>query len=667
MSQNPFKELSLRFPGFTPVVEADPAGHTLVRLQEQTLMLPGEITRRGTLILGLPGSGKTTRLLERGVVSALSHREASVVVFAVQPGSARHAWAAFHHLREGSRVRPALFNPGDAAACTHFINPIAGVRSRSEAMAIGQTLGQPAHQAQSNSDSDYFLQQATTMIGHAILAVNTQHEGKGTLAMIREAIDGGPHELKSLGEAGASAELARFATEIIEGNRNSETTLAQMSNCLQWLFHEHARTATSSQELDFDRLLLKQPGLLVLAVNEEEIPRQRALISLIFRNLFAWIISRGRSHGGPLPRPLYIFIDELPAAGRIPEFGLRLTATFRKSNVSVVCAAQCEAQLMEVYGQETAAVLAGFGSRLYVPPIDFSDAERASARSGLIEVANHVTTPDGRLLTSTPIIRPLLLPGEIASPPRDQDLGPRILFRLADLPPFFGYLRATWQLPAEEAINTLAATLTLPRRRRRTLPPPPPDPPAPWLLPSTTAYKGWSQDRLRRRYRERLASIELASANPKATAWWRSFERTNEDRPHEVLWLAEQIAVRRGTIDVFFTSSVKAATDDVQAMLHYMDYTRRKNGAEARRRAAPAHSAPAHPDSLESEDEDELEDEFEDDLDDALEAALEADAADAAEVDGPDEEEFRKFLCDEEQEADGDDSPECDADEESPF
>jgi hypothetical protein len=474
MSIHPFKEKILRLPGFVPLVEADPWGRALERLPERTMTLPGELTRRGTLILGLPGSGKTTRLLERGVVAALSHADAAVVVFAVQPGSARQALAAHAHVRPESRIRPAVFNPGDARACTHFINPIAGAASKSEAMAMGQILGQPAHPGSTSPDADYFLQQATTMIGHAIRAVNTQHDGQGTLGMIREAIDAGPLGLRKLGETGDSAPLARFANEIIEGNRNSETTLAQMSNCLQWLFQEDAALATSRQELNLDRHLLKNPGLLVLAVNEEEVPRQRALISLIFRNLFAWIISRARRHGGVLPRPLYIFIDELPAAGRIPELGLRLTATFRKSNVSVFAAAQCEAQLAEVYGMETAAVLAGFGSRIYVPPIDYSDAERASERSGLIEVATHVTDSLGRVLSSNPMIRPLLLPGEIASPPRDPELGPRILFRLADLPPFFGYLRASWQIPGEAVITERAATLVPPRRRRQNKRPPPP-------------------------------------------------------------------------------------------------------------------------------------------------------------------------------------------------
>lgn len=476
MSERPFNDLSLRFPGFTPLVESDATGQSLRRLRQQSLVLPGEITRCGTLILGLPGSGKSTRLLERGVMAALGHPEASVVVFAVQPGSARHAWAAFHQLRPESRVRPALFNPSDAAACTHFINPIAGVQSRSVAVAMGQTLAQPLHPAASGSDGEYFLQQAATHIGHAIRAVNNLHRGKGTLGMIRDAIDGGPHALRKLGEAGEAPELTRFAIESIEGNRNSETTMAQMSNCLQWVFHEEARLATSRQELNFDRLLLDEPGLLVLSVNEEEIPRQKALISLIFRNLFAWIISRGRQNGGPLARPLYIFIDELPAAGRLPEFGTRLTATFRKSNVSVIAAAQCEAQLIEVYGQDTASVLAGFGSRIYVPPIEFSDAERASERSGMIEVATHATDAQGRILSTSPLLRPLLLPGEIASPPRDAVLGPRMLFRLAAMRPFFGYLRASWQVPSEEAINQLANSMTLPRRRP---PRPPAVPPSP--------------------------------------------------------------------------------------------------------------------------------------------------------------------------------------------
>lgn len=582
--RRPFNDIPLRFCGFTPVVEVEPTGSDLRRLPEQTLVLPGEITRRGTLVLGVPGSGKTTRLVERAVTSALADPTASVVVFAVQPGSARHALAAFRHHRGTERGQVAHFNAGDASVCTHFINPIAGVESRSVAMDIAQTLVQSLRVT--HGDSEYFVQQASTMIGYAIMAVNRLHPGAGTLGMVREAIDGGASVLRTLGERGETPALVRFAEEIINGNRNSETTLAQMSNCLQWLFDENAQQATSRDELDFRALLLDQPGLLVLSVNEEQVPKQRALTSLIFRNLFAWIIRQGREHGGALPRPLFIVIDELPAAGRIPEFGQRLTATFRKSNVSVLAAAQCEAQLHEVYAEETAAVLAGFGSRIYVPPVDFPDAERASARSGFIEVTHHVTTADGQPLSSAPLSRPLLLPGEIASPPRDPELGPRILFRLADLPPFFGYLRASWEVAEEQIINDAAASQPLPRRR----PSPGAERPPSWTLPDRriSDTRGWTKGEVARRYREVLTLIGHDEAGKRAAGWWKSFEEENSRKRPLVLRVAEELAVRNATIEEFFVSCLYAGTSNIQANLHYLDYSRLKSQAPHRPEGASA-------------------------------------------------------------------------------
>jgi len=581
MSLNPFAASCLTLPGFSPLVETEETGRLMRRLPESLLVLPGEVTRRGILALGLPGSGKTTRLIDRVVISSLSQPDASVVVFAVQPGSARQAWAAHASLRP-TAAPPAHFNPGDADACTHFINPIAGVRARSEAMSVAQTLCQPLHGSASNADAEYFLLQAITAVGHAIMAVNAVHNGKGTLAHIRDALDDGPRGLKELGEQGEVPALARFAIECLEGNRNSETSLAQVSNYLQWLFHEDARRATSRQEMDFDRLLLKQPGLLVLSVHEEEVPRQRALMSLIFRNLFAWIIRSGRHNRGPLSRPMYIVIDELPAAGRIPDFGMRLTATFRKNNVSVIAAAQCEAQLAEVYGPECPAVIAGFGSRIFVPPIAFSDAERASQRLGTIQIASHITDPHGRLLHSSPADRPLLTPDEIASPPRHPEFGPRILFDLADLPPFFGHLRASWEVPDEDRINELAATLKLPRRRRRTTATSDEfddhDASSP-LTAAAPTYHGWSRRRMSRRYHDLTAELNLISAIPRAQDFWQSIFNANSHQLGRLLQIADQLVARRATIDSLYQTSVLAGTTHLTALFHYLDFQHAKQAA----------------------------------------------------------------------------------------
>lgn len=568
-------DISLDLDGFHPVVESSMNGSGMIRLPESTLRFPGKLHRRSGLILGLPGSGKTTRLLERAVVAALRHPEASVVVFAVQPGSARHAWAAHEILRPHDAAQRAHFNAGDSAACTHFFNPIAGVRERSQAMAIAKTLVQSSRTADGSGDGEYFRQQAATMIGHAILAVNRVHSGRGHLGLIRDAIDGGLKSLRRLGEKGNASGLVDFADEAINGNKNAETTLSEMSNTLQWLFDEEARTATATQELDLDALLLTRPGLLVLAVHEEKIPAQRPLTSLLFRNLFSWIIQRARAHGGALPRPVLFIIDELPAAGRIPDFGIRLTATFRKSNVSVFAAAQCEAQLVEVYGEQTAGVLAGFGSRIYVPPVDFADAERACQQSGYIEVANHVDTAAGLIISTSLMTRPLLLPAEIAAPPPHPVLGPRMLFRLADLPPFFGHLRASWETPGEIEINERAARLSMPRRR-------------PSLATSVSAIPGeirreisdthgWSKERINQRYKEVLALLGLAEAAPGVARWWKKLENENRSQPATLLRLAEELAIREATIMDFYHSYGHSNTDNIQANLHYLDYFRLKN------------------------------------------------------------------------------------------
>ncbi len=460
-----FRDHSLVLPGFTALVEASADGSRLKALPTQNLVIPGDINRRSALVLGLPGSGKTKRLVERSVAAALRQPEASVVVFAVQPGSRRHALAATARYR-GAEASVAEFNPGDVSACTHRRNPLCGVTRKTQAKDVARVLSQlVVAQDRQSGDGLYFIQHAVAMITLVILALQKIRGGRATLAEVKEAIDGGGRRLLELAKLTGLGGLERFAEELVSDNRNSQTTLTQMSNILDPWDDEEVCQATAGDELDFDRLLLQKPGVLIISVDEEKVPKLAGLISLIFQNLFSWIIETSRkAKDAQLPRQLFLFIDELPAAGRIPDLGSRLTATFRKSNVSVMAAAQCEAQLAAVYREDTASVIAGFGSRIYVPPVEMSDAEALARKSGVIEVLQPTTDSLGRVVAMVPMNRPLVLPGEL-NVPNHPLLGPRILFHFAGMHPFFGYLAGSWELADEKAIGEQAQAMELPTRR----------------------------------------------------------------------------------------------------------------------------------------------------------------------------------------------------------
>lgn len=580
----PFRDHPLVLPGFTPLVEASADGSLLKALPTQDLIIPGGINRLSTLVLGLPGSGKSKRLIERCVASALQQSEASVVVFAVQPGSRRQALAAAAHYR-GPDAEVAEFNPGDVSACTHRRNPLSGITRKSQAKDAARVLSQLviAQQGQQSGDGMYFIQHAIGMISLVILALQKIRHGHATLAEVKAVIDGGARTLMELAKHAGVDGLERFAEELAGDHRNSQTTLTQMSNILDPWDDEQVCEATAGQELDFDRLLLQKPGVLIISVDEENVSKLAGLVSLIFQNLFSWIIRTSRkSKGGSLPRQLFLFIDELPAAGRIPDLGKRLTATFRKSNVSVMAAAQCEAQLAAVYREDTASVIAGFGSRIYVPPVEMTDAEAFAKKSGMIEVTQPTTDALGRIIAMAPLNRPLVLPGELNSP-NHPVLGPRILFHFAGMHPFFGYLSASWEMDDEKAIGEQAQEMDLPTKRwpkkraRKAAAPGSRRQSSSKLPPGITDTSTWTDTQVReaieRAKREQLAWDDTLGS---ARTWWTAFETENGRHPARVYRLVEELKNRKATITEFFLAFVHSGTDELPGVLHYLDYIRIK-------------------------------------------------------------------------------------------
>jgi hypothetical protein len=578
--KGPFQDHALVIKGFTPLVEDVHDGSRLKALPTQDLVIPGDIYRRSALVLGLPGSGKTKRLLERGVAAALSQPEASVVVFAVQPGSRRHALAAARHYR-GRKAVVAEFNPGDAGACTHRRNPIAGVTNKSKAKDAARVLSQLVMaQGQHSGDGAFFVQNALDMIAHTIMAVQSVRKDKATLEEVKSYIDRGGASLFELAKQAGSAELENFAGLLVGESRNHQTTLTQMANILDPWDDEEVCEATRAQELDFQALLLDQPGLLVISVDEEKVSKLTGLTSLIFQDLFSWIIQASRaSKGGHLPRQLFLFIDELPAAGRIPDLGTRLTATFRKSNVSVMAAAQCEAQLAAVYREDTASVIAGFGTRIYVPPLEISDANLFCHKSGVIEVTQATTDHAGRVIAMAPMNRPLVLAGEINTPNHPQ-LGPRMLFHFAGMQPFFGYLSGSWEVPEEKKLGERALKMRLPRKHR------------PKVLARGRAFAssstaatqppqiritdtiGWTGGQVKHAIdKVKNDYLDWKGTTGNARTWWEAFERENAGCPALIYRLLEELRNRRTTISAYFIAFVYANTDNIQAVLHYHDYT----------------------------------------------------------------------------------------------
>jgi hypothetical protein len=112
-----------------------------------------------------------------------------------------------------------------------------------------------------------------------------------------------------------------------------------------------------------------------------------------------------------------------------------------------------------------------------------------------------------------------------------------------------------------------------------------------------TSYKagitdsvGWSKEEIHEELSKVEKRIQLESTTGSALKWWNTFcsEYTNE--PSVILRLAEEISIRFATVTEFFLAKVYSNTDDLQANLYYLDYSRLKQEEANKKKEAAANA-----------------------------------------------------------------------------
>lgn len=584
----PHKPTLLR--GFIPLVETSDNGAELAPVTGKALAIPADERRRHLLVVGANGSGKSTRLMLPLLFSDLDDPDRSLVILDAQLALTQPVVDYARRIR-GPRTRIRYFNPLDPDHSIYW-NPIAGIRERAAALDLASSIA--AGVPTGATETQYFRIQATHHIANLIRATNQL--GCGTLGEIQRIIEGGPSRIREVGNRADLPELVAFGNDA-QGNINHQTTIAEMLNLLAAWYDDRIARVTSASELDFDELE-RQPTVLVIALPEEAVARLRPLTNCLLHRFFEWIMRRGQERGGSLHRPLALHIDEFASAvGAIRDFPVRAN-TLRKRGLMITAAVQTLSQLQEVYPDSSRSLLAAFNHQIFIPRLAPEDAQHVSSLSGLTTTVETVTGAHGETQSSQPVTRAVLLPTEVDRPPRHPKFGPRMTFLLADTPPFQGYLPAVYEDPALASLVAPGRPFRPPVRRRSRKPrsddgsgagtasdsPIAPRSPSPGISEDTHL---WSASRLRQRLDETLDAIDWANTTGSARKWWEAFVSENSTRLPLVLRLAEELAIRKATITEFFLAYVSSNTDDIQANLHYLDYTRvKREQAEARRRAA---------------------------------------------------------------------------------
>ena len=110
------------------------------------------------------------------------------------------------------------------------------------------------------------------------------------------------------------------------------------------------------------------------------------------------------------------------------------------------------------------------------------------------------------------------------------------------------------------------------------------------LPPGITDSRGWSDDQIRKKLEEVKKTLDWNNTTGRPHKWWESFEYENKTKTNLVLRLAEELAIRKATITEFFLAYLDSNTDNIQANLSYLDYTRIRTEEEKNRESAAASS-----------------------------------------------------------------------------
>ena len=110
--------------------------------------------------------------------------------------------------------------------------------------------------------------------------------------------------------------------------------------------------------------------------------------------------------------------------------------------------------------------------------------------------------------------------------------------------------------------------------------------PAPADLPTATAIDPLQPVDFSDPLAEAKKALDWDNTTGSARKWWEAFESENKARYPLVLRLAMELQTRQATITEFFLAYFYSKTDNLQANLHYMDYTRIKKERERKKKEA---------------------------------------------------------------------------------
>jgi type IV secretory pathway TraG/TraD family ATPase VirD4 len=587
----------------------------IVAVKVGNLHIPREQRNRHVLTIAKTGSGKTSRLILPVLLSDVMDPKRSTVVIDSKP----EMWENLANFsRTYNPERNILrFSPLDKERSLSW-NFLSKIEDDSDCKLIANTVIMATEAPGAKADSPFFKNNALSILNAIMVGLLLDEEETLSMPRIHELVQSGMKPLCDWLEKHPEAyRTSRTFVELARsGSQNADTIMSELGMRISaWDLHS-IRATTAHTEIDPEDLVSK-PTLFIVEFKESELEMLRPMANVIVIELLRFLTKRAETCAGhSLPRPVGFVIDEFASAlGRLPDIHVKLN-TLRSRNVSIVAAIQSMNQVKANYGEDADSVLAGFSTRIFMPALDVADAEWASKETGQMTIRFSTQSQGSNkkivewfasknVSTQEQVQqRAVLTPDEIGRPEDN-----RATFFLPNTPPFQGHLVPFYE--RADLAKKFSDCKKMPSLTLRDAPihyedkpvaePTPKDGAAagggggnPAALPTGISdTKGWSDDQLVAKIEEAKAGLEWDKTTGSAKKWWEAFEKENAHRKALVLRLAEELQNRKATITEFFLAYVYSNTDNIQANLHYLDYTRLKKEEEKKKKEAQAQAKAA--------------------------------------------------------------------------
>ncbi len=573
---SPYFELSgsgsLILPATVPLVGHPNDNSRRIALYSRDIVIPSEIRASHTAIFAPTGGGKNTKLIEAARLHALKDPDHTVINLSLKSADfgltqriceeyGKKLWT----INLTNSWRGAGFNPLDT-------------KSEPMAFATINCLADSVNNRYSN-DSRFWKRCMVQALR------SLWQEGIRSFPEMLEFYSAGHSEVIRELRKHQGMGSRKFAEFLASGSHNAETVIAEIVSSLDPFGADPVARAMAHSELPVDRMF-DEPICLHVEINEASLDDLQPIYQMIARTILDRAIEAAEQQSGE-PNPITFFFDDMPSLGGHVLSPARLM-TMRSRNIGVLCGIQSLASLECAYGPATQALIDNFHTKIILPGAPASDTDFFSKASGQRTVVFARAEP----ATTNVIQQRLLSSAAIRSPEYSHFLlGQPATLMLGALT-FQAYLQRSFELPEmaefyREAKNITGRERLRSRRLRRKkristeserkkvgieIP------------KGITDSRGWSDDQIRQKIDTVRNKLDWKNTTGSAKKWWLAFEGENKHRLALVLRLCEELANRKATITEFFLAYVYSNTDNIQANLCYLDYTRLKKEEERKKR-----------------------------------------------------------------------------------